>query len=32
MLAQKEEVRHVEAFDDEPRSYQEAINSSEQDM
>ena len=32
MLAQKEEVRHVEAFGDEPCSYQEAINSSEQDL
>ena len=32
MLAQKEEVQHVEAFGDEPCSYQEAINSSKQDL
>ena len=32
MLAQEAEVQHVEAFSDEPRSYQEAINSSGQDL
>ena len=32
MLAQEEEIRPVKASDDEPRSYQEAINSSEQDL
>ena len=32
MLAQKKEVSHVKASDDEPCSYQEAINSSERDL
>ena len=32
MLAQEEEIQHVKASSDEPRSYQEAINSSEQDL
>ena len=32
MLAQEEEVQHVKASGDEPRSYQKAINSSEQDL
>ena len=32
MLIQEEEVRHANASDDEPRSYQEAMNSSEQSL
>ena len=32
MLAQKKEVQHADASGDEPRSYQEAINSSKQDL
>ena len=32
MLAQGEEIRHVETSGDEPHSYQEAINSSDQDL
>ena len=32
MLAQEKEVRHVKASGDEPCSYQEAINSSKQDL
>ena len=32
MLAQEEKIQHVEASGDEPRSYQEAINSSERDL
>ena len=30
MLTQEEEVQHADAFGDKPRSYQEAISSSEQ--
>ena len=32
MLTQEEEVQHADAFGDEPRFYQEAINSSEQSL
>ena len=32
MLIQEEEVRHANASDDEPRSYQEAMNSLEQSL
>ena len=32
MIAQEEEVRHVEASGDESRSYQKAINFSERDL
>ena len=32
MLIQEEEVRHADASGDEPRSYQEAMNSSEQSL